>query len=162
MISSLLFRMSRDLDIRCVFWKDIFPNSKFQFFCLSRLTAKFGSNFDLEILLNFLQSCPKIESLILMIWDQPRVYSEDREANEMSSTVPPCLVSSLKFVELIRPISEYEGKMILVGYFLKNSTILEKLTLRLCDCNSIEANDVTRKEILAMPRCSTTCEVLVL
>ncbi|CAN6821104.1 unnamed protein product [Brassica oleracea var. botrytis] len=132
--------MVSDLFIRCTFWEDIipyiFPDSKLQFCSLSRLTSH-HFNLDLEMFLNLLQSCPKLEYLNLLIQNISLVYSENREPNAMSSTVPACLV-----------------------YFLENSTILEKLTIRLCGDSSIEAKHV--EEILTIPRCSSTCQVLVL
>lgn len=173
----------------------IFPDSKLQFCSLSRLTSQY-IYLDLEMLLNLLQSCPKLESLNLLVnsftpfydaislskllcialldlflsvWflflqigDASLVYRENREAKAMSSTVPPCLVSSLKFMELKSRIFVYEREMKLVKYFLENSTILEKLTISLRDDNSIKAKHVILGEILAMQRCSSTCQVLVL
>ncbi|KAJ4896990.1 F-box/FBD/LRR-repeat protein [Raphanus sativus] len=157
--------MVSDLFIRCSFWEEIipyiFPDSKLQFCSLSRLTSQY-IYLDLEMLLNLLQSCPKLESLNLLIGDASLVYRENREAKAMSSTVPPCLVSSLKFMELKSRIFVYEREMKLVKYFLENSTILEKLTISLRDDNSIKAKHVILGEILAMQRCSSTCQVLVL
>nr|VDC94587.1 unnamed protein product [Brassica oleracea] len=153
--------MVSDLFIRCTFWEDIipyiFPDSKLQFCSLSRLTSH-HFNLDLEMFLNLLQSCPKLEYLNLL--NISLVYSENREPNAMSSTVPACLVLSLEFVELEILTFVYEREMKLLRYFLENSTILEKLTIRLCGDSSIEAKHV--EEILTIPRCSSTCQVLVL
>ncbi|CAH8363144.1 unnamed protein product [Eruca vesicaria subsp. sativa] len=78
------------------------------------------------------------------------------------STVPSCLVSSLKFVEFRRPITGYETEMKLVKYFLKNSTILKKLTLRVSNCRMIKGKDAILGEIFATPKVSIDCEILVL
>ncbi|KAL0677048.1 hypothetical protein Bca4012_005029 [Brassica carinata] len=135
----------------------IFPDSKLQFCSLSRLTSH-HFNLDLEMFLNLLQSCPKLEYLNLLIQNISLVYSENREPNAMSSTVPACLVLSLEFVELEILTFVYEREMKLLRYFLENSTILEKLTIRLCGDSSIEAKHV--EEILTIPRCSSTCQQL--
>ncbi|KAJ4873672.1 F-box/FBD/LRR-repeat protein [Raphanus sativus] len=80
----------------------------------------------------------------------------------MVPTVPPCLVSSLKFVEFKRPISGYETEMKLVKYFLKNSTILKKLTLRISNYRMIKAKDALLGELFSTPKFSIDCEILVL
>ncbi|CAL9243417.1 unnamed protein product [Arabidopsis halleri] len=89
-----------------------------------------------------------------------RLHEEKREPNVMFSAVPRCLVSSLKFVELKRSIPRYEGEMELVRYFLKNSIILEKLRLNVYYTKKAKCAFLT--ELVAMPRCSSACEVLVL
>ena len=87
-------------------------------------------------------------------------YKKNREPKLMFSTVPPCLVSSLKVVELIRLIPKYEGEVELVRYFLKNSPILEKL--RLDTYYTKKGMRDFLKEVVALPRCSSACEVTVL
>ncbi|KAF3548458.1 hypothetical protein DY000_02001412 [Brassica cretica] len=106
-----------------------------------------------------LESCPKLQSLILELIKDPS-YKKNREPKLMFSTVPPCLVSSLKVVELIRLIPKYEGEVELVRYFLKNSPILEKLRLDTYYTKKGMRNFL--KEVVALPRCSSACEVIVL
>lgn len=91
--------------------------------------------------------------------DRPR---DNGEPKVMFSSVPPCLISSLKFAELKSPILGYEGEIELVRYFLKNSRVLEKLSLRFENHNRKKAKSVILQELLAIPRCSSTCEVVFL
>ncbi|CAH8279513.1 unnamed protein product [Arabidopsis lyrata] len=156
--------MVKELVINNGIWKDIFLYSKSgpvqQFRNLSSLNAGFTKT-DLELLPLILESCPKLESLTLeLVEDQYMRCEKNKEPNVMFSTVPQCLVSSLKFVELKRSIPMYEGEMELVRYLLKNSTILKKLRLDLY--YSQRAMGDFLKELFAMPKCSTGCEVLVL
>ncbi|KAG2333066.1 hypothetical protein Bca52824_004246 [Brassica carinata] len=88
-----------------------------------------------------------------------RYKKKNREPKLMFSTVPPCLVSSLKVVELIRLVPRYRGEVELVRYFLNNSQILEKLRL---DTYYTKGQSVIFLKIFALPRCSSACEVIVL
>ncbi|XP_020867313.1 LOW QUALITY PROTEIN: F-box/FBD/LRR-repeat protein At1g51370, partial [Arabidopsis lyrata subsp. lyrata] len=132
-----------------------------QFRYLSPLKARFYIS-DLEMLPTLLESCPKLESLILEMVKKQSMgrHEEKREPNVMFSTVPRCLVSSLKFVELKRSIPRYEGEMELGRYFLTNSTLLKKLRLNVHYTKKAKCAFLT--ELVAIPRCSSTCEVLVL
>ncbi|CAL9218512.1 unnamed protein product [Arabidopsis halleri] len=155
----------RDLVISSNTWKEFFLYSKSrpvrQFCYLSHLKARFYIS-DLEMLPTLLESCPKLESLILEMVKKQSMgrHEEKREPNVMFSTVPRCLVSSLKFVELKRSIPRYEGEMELVRYFLTNSTLLKKLRLNVHYTKKAKCAFLT--ELVAIPRCSSTCEVLVL
>ncbi|XP_019086415.1 PREDICTED: putative FBD-associated F-box protein At5g53635 [Camelina sativa] len=65
-----------------------------------------------------------------LVKDKSKSRELKRNPNVMfSTTVPQCLVTSLKFVELKHLIPGYEGKIKMIRYLLKNSTILEKLRL---------------------------------
>ncbi|KAF8116835.1 hypothetical protein N665_0014s0096 [Sinapis alba] len=143
-------------------WKKIFvfsePGPLLQFSGLSRLHAKLSKS-DLEMLPAILESCTKLQSFILELIKDPS-YKKNREKKLMFSTVPPCLVSSLKVVELIRLIPKYEGEVEFVRYFLKNSPILEKLKLDTYYTKKGMRDFLTK--VVALPRCSTACEVIVL
>ncbi|KAL0710290.1 hypothetical protein Bca4012_017268 [Brassica carinata] len=143
--------------------KDIFqysePGPLLQFRDLSHLRLKFSKS-DLEMLPAILESCPKLQSLILELIKDLRYKKKNREPKLMFSTVPPCLVSSLKVVELIRLVPRYRGEVELVRYFLNNSQILEKL--RLDTYYTKRAKRDFLKKIFALPRCSSACEVIVL
>ncbi|KAF2562274.1 hypothetical protein F2Q70_00015084 [Brassica cretica] len=52
------------------------------------------------------------------------------DIDQVSLSRPECLLSSLKFVDLIAPV-QYDVETKLVKYLLKNSAVLEKLILRL-------------------------------
>ncbi|CAA7032713.1 unnamed protein product [Microthlaspi erraticum] len=85
------------------------------------------------------------------------MYSEERDQISYSS-VPECLKSSLEFVDIKTRISEDATEMKLVRYFLDNSAILKKLTLRL---HSHPKKDDIFKELLGIPKRSITCQVVV-
>ncbi|CAN6861034.1 unnamed protein product [Brassica oleracea] len=74
----------------------------------------------------------------------------------------PKLKSLILFAELKSPILGYEGEIELVRYFLKNSRVLEKLSLRFENHNRKKEKYVILQELLAIPRCSSTCEVVFL
>ncbi|XP_006279786.2 F-box/FBD/LRR-repeat protein At1g51370 isoform X2 [Capsella rubella] len=151
----------RELVISNVIWKEIFEYSKsgpvLQFCHLSRLNVKFSKS-DLEMLPTLLGSCPKLEFFVLELVTDNRFMCRNKKNVEPNfSTVPQCLVSSLKYVEWKRQIPGYEGEVELVRYLLKNSKILEKLKL---DVYYTEmAKCAFLQELLTMPRCSTVCEV---
>lgn len=86
-------------------------------------------------------------------------HRKNREPKVMFSFVPLYLVSSLKFVQMKSPILGYEGEIKLIAYFLKNSRILEKLSLRFENYYRKKSKYVILKELLAIPRCSSACKV---
>lgn len=73
----------------------------------------------------------------------------DKEDIISFSSVPNCLQSSLEYIE-----------MTLVKYFLENSVLLEKFTLRL-DCPIKEQESIIVMEVARFQRCSSACEVNV-
>ncbi|KAJ4907575.1 F-box/FBD/LRR-repeat protein [Raphanus sativus] len=142
--------------------RDIFrysePGPLLQFRDLSRLRVEFSKS-DLEMLPAILESCPKLQSLILELIKDPRYKKKNREPKLMFSTVPPCLVSSLKVVEWIRSTPRYRGEVELVRYFLENSQILEKL--RLDTYYTKRGKRDFLKKVIALPKCSSACEIIV-
>lgn len=92
-----------------------------------------------------------------LVNDSSRRGKKKKEPKAIFSTVPLCLVSSLKLVELKRSIPGNEGEIELLRYLLKNSTILEKLKLDVYYTKKAECDFL--KELLTMPRCSSACEV---
>ena len=54
-----------------------------------------------------------------------------RWLSELSTLLPSCLVSSLESVEMESPVTEVATELDLARYFMKNSTTLKKLVLRL-------------------------------
>ncbi|KAL1206629.1 F-box/FBD/LRR-repeat protein [Cardamine amara subsp. amara] len=81
----------RDLVISLDFWKDIFLYSKsgpvLQFYNLSHLKTEFSKS-DLEMLPTLLESCPKLESLILEMVKDPsmRGKKKRRTKGDISSS----------------------------------------------------------------------------
>ncbi|CAN8238347.1 unnamed protein product [Cochlearia groenlandica] len=162
------FSKVNELVIHCFNWKAIFTISGSEpllpFYNLTRLSARICYE-DLEMLPNLLTICPKLESLVLELVGVIIVGCVRKNYNEPKvtfSTATPCMVSSLKFVELKSPIIGYDGEIELVRYFLKNSKMLEKFSLRIKDKYRGKKKDVIVKELLAMPRCSNACQLFLL
>ncbi|EOA19656.1 hypothetical protein CARUB_v10003199mg [Capsella rubella] len=110
-------------------------------------------NSDLQKLPNFLESFPNLKSLVLEL--------EEFEKNELlilSSSIPKCLISSLEHVEIQTAISGAEPEMKLVKYFLENSAVLKKFTLRL-GCKTMDEESIIFMELLRFMRCSASCVV---
>ncbi|CDY20242.1 BnaC09g29970D [Brassica napus] len=74
--------------------------------------------------------------------------------------LPIILRSCPKLKSLILDLVDREIE--LVRYFLKNSRVLEKLNLRFENHNRKKEKYVILQELLAIPRCSSTCEVVFL
>ncbi|KAL0886657.1 hypothetical protein Bca101_010640 [Brassica carinata] len=114
---------------------------------------------DLKWLPTFLDSCPNVKSLVLvMSWfcDYEKMISEGMSF----PSVPQCMLSSLEYVDFKVRILGLAAEMKLIRYFIENSAILKRLTLRLVG-NSARDN-YTLKELLRIPRGSTNCEVVIL
>ncbi|XP_020890453.1 F-box/FBD/LRR-repeat protein At1g78750 isoform X1 [Arabidopsis lyrata subsp. lyrata] len=108
-----------------------------------------------EMLPVFLESCPNLKSLFVGSAN----YREKEGINILSG--PRRFLSSLKYVKIERPLKGEAKEMKLVSYLLENSTILKELTL--CLDNSIKKEEsVLLKELLTIPRLSTSCKVVVL
>ncbi|ESQ43134.1 hypothetical protein EUTSA_v10015873mg [Eutrema salsugineum] len=129
-----------------------------QFDLMSRLEATVCLS-DLIWLPTFLERCPNLKFLVLAL-DNLIDEIGSEEMNIISfSTVPECLLSSLKFVDIKSSFSGNAAEMKLVRYLQENSIILEKITLRLSSC----ADDiVVITKLLEIPRRSINCQVLVL
>ncbi|XP_010429712.1 PREDICTED: F-box/LRR-repeat protein 13-like [Camelina sativa] len=127
-------------------------------FCnLSSLNVFFAHD-SWEMLPNFLHSCPNLKSLVvdLPIYPDPgRIYMIPG---------PRCVLSSLEYVRIMRPLNGEELETKLVSYILENSPILKKLTLILsagCGFYRKKGKSVILKELIAIPRLSTSCRVIV-
>ncbi|CAA7032704.1 unnamed protein product [Microthlaspi erraticum] len=110
----------------------------------------------------FLERCPNLKSLVL-VWDgnSERMCEDDwLNPRIRFSSVPECLLSSLEFVEFKTSITGHAPEITLVSYFLENSTILKKLTLRLDYYYANEKDFFTVLRVI--PKRSITCQVVVL
>ncbi|XP_023636250.1 FBD-associated F-box protein At5g22730 isoform X1 [Capsella rubella] len=150
----------RDMKISEPFVEFLYYNIDFdplpQFCNLSCLKAKFSLHY-LEILPTLLESFPHLKSLVLVLdFDQER---EDEDVQISFSSVPRCLVSSLEFVEM-KYFNGGPAKMEVARYFLENSGVLKKLVLHL-RCFSHEEGFYMLKDLLALPRGSSTCQTIV-
>ncbi|XP_010496377.1 PREDICTED: putative FBD-associated F-box protein At5g53635 [Camelina sativa] len=133
--------------------KELLP----QFGYMSRLHLTLRVS-DLYMLPTFLESCPNLKSLIL-VWNSNSKKMRQEELSGFDSSVPECLLSSLEYVDIKTTISGRDAEWKLIMYFLENSTILKKLTLRLNYFCTDEKFLV--KNILEIPRRSTTCQVVI-
>ncbi|KAG2333376.1 hypothetical protein Bca52824_004556 [Brassica carinata] len=103
-----------------------YPLSKFH--DLTRLRATMCLNASPRLLPVVLESCPNLKHLKLELFlDNPV-----KRLSELSTVMlPRCLVSSLESVEMESPVTELATELRLARYFMKNSTTLKKLLLRL-------------------------------
>ncbi|CAA7061919.1 unnamed protein product [Microthlaspi erraticum] len=165
-IHSLLDNFSRvgDLTISWQTLKIIYTlirmNPLPKFHDLTRLRATMCSEAALELLPIVLESCPKLKHLTLELVGDNTVAVRTR----LPTVVPRCLVSSLESVEIESPVTEEEIELKLVRYFLKNSTTLKKLVLRLIQPRgSPEKNHKpgVLKRLIKYPRRSSLCQLEV-
>ncbi|KAF2613157.1 hypothetical protein F2Q70_00007614 [Brassica cretica] len=98
---------------------------------LTVLRATMCLNASPKLLPVVLESCPNLKHLTLEL-----VIDDDADAGstKLSTVLPRCLVSSLESVEMECPVTEKATELKLARYFMKNSTTLKKLVLRLNDC----------------------------
>ncbi|CAN7059434.1 unnamed protein product, partial [Brassica rapa subsp. trilocularis] len=126
----------------------ITQNSKLlrQFSILSWLHASFLESF-LEFLPTFLGCCPSLHTLEFEFGKE--------EWPIKLSCVPPCFVSSLKYVALSTPVTTRTSSLMkLAIYFLRNCAALKKLTL------SEDFGDDIIKKIKKIPRRSRRCSIV--
>ncbi|EOA34235.1 hypothetical protein CARUB_v10021747mg [Capsella rubella] len=119
---------------------------------LASLTVDFYEN-SWETLPVFLHRCPNLNSLIVESTTFP-------EEGASILTGPPRLLSSLEYVKIESPLEGDAMEMKFVRYLLENSPILKKLTLRLD--NGSRKNSAIVRELLKIPRLSSSCQVIVL
>ncbi|KFK40832.1 hypothetical protein AALP_AA2G047200 [Arabis alpina] len=108
-----------------------------------------------EMLPIFLERCPNLKSLVV-----GSINHREKEGFNILSK-PRCFLSSLEYVKIERPLKGEAREMKLVSYFLENSKILKKLTLRFDDSLKKEESVILREHI-AIPRLSSSCQVIVL
>ncbi|CAA7059028.1 unnamed protein product [Microthlaspi erraticum] len=127
-----------------------------QFCNLSRLQVNFYL-YNLDMLPTLLESCPNLKSLV-MDFDFDSPSSKENELMRLSS-VPRCLLSSLEFVEIKR-FNGGAAKMEVARYFVENSVVLRKLVLHL-RCSMLQEGFNMLKDLIALPRRSSTCRIEV-
>ncbi|CAA7062019.1 unnamed protein product [Microthlaspi erraticum] len=121
---------------------------------LSFLSVLFG-NYRWEMLPVFLESCPNLKSLVV------GSYNDHVEERTDILFEPRSYLSSLEYVKIERPFKGEAMEMKLLSYLLAYSKILKKLTL--CLDGSIKNEEsVILKKLLAIPRISGSCQVVVL
>ncbi|XP_010429702.1 PREDICTED: putative FBD-associated F-box protein At1g78730 [Camelina sativa] len=122
---------------------------------LSSLHVDFG-DYRWEMLPVFLESCPNLKSLSLG-------FSKTPGEEPISILLGPhCNLPSLEFVDIVKPMVEEEAtEMKLMSYFLENSPILKKLTLRLGNFRGKENESAFLRKLLTVPRLSSSCQVVI-
>ncbi|XP_023640238.1 F-box/FBD/LRR-repeat protein At2g26030 isoform X2 [Capsella rubella] len=108
----------------------------------------------LHLLLGFLESFPNLKNLILDF-----VVSTEPEQDGLK-LVPQCLLSSLESVEIRELVMGEETGKKLVKYFLENSLVLQKLTLRFEDYSISNQDSDIFKELYTFTKGSRSCEVI--
>ncbi|WZZ38611.1 hypothetical protein YC2023_034870 [Brassica napus] len=99
-----------------------------KFHDLTRLRATVCLNASPELLPMLLESCPNLKHLTLELFIHYPVAS----IGGLSTVrLPRCLVSSLESVEIESPVTEEATELDLARCFMRNSTTLKKLVLRL-------------------------------
>ncbi|XP_056855025.1 FBD-associated F-box protein At5g22730 [Raphanus sativus] len=126
-----------------------------QFCNLSCLEAKLYF-WDMDILLQFLEICPNLTSLILDLSHPSMSLRQTRFTH-----VAECLLSSLEFVEIASPLGGLPVEIEPVRYFAENSVVLKKLSLRLKPSMDEEDSVALRDLLLALPTLSSACEIVV-
>ncbi|EOA33893.1 hypothetical protein CARUB_v10021385mg [Capsella rubella] len=117
---------------------------------LSSLSVHFDDN-NWEILPNFMESCPNLSYLVV----ESTTFSKEGAS---IVTGPWCRLSSLEYVEIISPFEGDAIEMKFVSYLLENSPCLKKLTLSLEKYAGKESSIL--RELLNIPRCSSSCQVV--
>ncbi|AAC83027.1 Contains similarity to gi/2244754 heat shock transcription factor homolog HSF30 from A. thaliana chromosome 4 contig gb/Z97335 [Arabidopsis thaliana] len=130
-----------------------------QFSNLTHLEVSMDSSC-LKLLPTFLASCPNLKSLELWVHDH-RLDILDISR----STMPKCLLISLKFVTIystamISSSVENQVETELVKYILGNAAVVKELTLRFI-LWAEEHRFQLSKQILAFPKLSSACQVFL-
>ncbi|RID68709.1 hypothetical protein BRARA_C00852 [Brassica rapa] len=129
-----------------------------KFHGLTRLRATMCLNASPELLPIVLESCPNVKHLTLeLLIHYPEVITR------LSTVLPPCLVSSLESVEMESPVTELATELDLARYFLKNSTTLKKLVLRLNQSSTgVKHKPGVLDQLIESPRLSSLCQFEVI
>ncbi|CAL9241162.1 unnamed protein product [Arabidopsis halleri] len=160
MIRNFLLGISnvKEMDISSYTLEAIYNYSRCERLPLFRNLSSLHADFDdyrWEMLPVFLESCPNLKSLSLGFSKSP--------GEEPISILPEphCNLPSLEFIDIGKPMVEEATELELMSYFLENSTILKKLTLRLGDFRGNEESAFLKK-LLTIPRLSSSCQVVIL
>ncbi|BAB11676.1 unnamed protein product [Arabidopsis thaliana] len=119
-----------------------------QFCNMVRLNARFY-DCDLEMLPCVLESCPNLKSLVLGL-----LSSAETEQQSRVSSVPPCFLSSLEFVEIRSRLCRKRYVMKVARYFAKNSVMLKKFVY-------VGRVSIQEEDLLALLWRYSICEIEV-
>ncbi|ANM71011.1 LOW protein: F-box/FBD/LRR-like protein [Arabidopsis thaliana] len=144
-ISNLGSSAKADIKIICHYLKhEPMP----QFCNMVRLNARFY-DCDLEMLPCVLESCPNLKSLVLGL-----LSSAETEQQSRVSSVPPCFLSSLEFVEIRSRLCRKRYVMKVARYFAKNSVMLKKFVY-------VGRVSIQEEDLLALLWRYSICEIEV-
>ncbi|KAL5808930.1 hypothetical protein ACOSQ3_029621 [Xanthoceras sorbifolium] len=124
-----------------------FPNLIHLEFCIEDC-------FGWKLLPHFLNSSSNLEVLILKM-DYKQEYSSEEFVHYESESVPSCLRSHVKMIEMRNMMGE-EDDLEVVSYMLKNSEVLKEFCV---DIANAESEEDLRRQILMYPRSSVACEI---
>ncbi|KAJ4910933.1 FBD-associated F-box protein [Raphanus sativus] len=111
---------------------------------------------NLDMMPTLLESFPNLKSLVLTL----DFYDPlEEEADVRHLAVPTCLLSSLESVK-IRRFNRGPVYMEVARYFLENSHVLKKLVLDF-RCLGVEEGFNMLRDLIALPRLSASCQVLL-
>ncbi|KAF8055057.1 hypothetical protein N665_1304s0010 [Sinapis alba] len=112
-----------------------------------------------ELLPVVLESCPNLKHLTLELV----IYPFAVMTRLSTVKLPPCLVSSLESVEMESPVTEVATELRLARYFMKNSTTLKKLVLRLNQSfTGVKHKPSVLEQLVKSPRRSSLCHFEVI
>ncbi|XP_056861264.1 F-box/FBD/LRR-repeat protein At5g18770-like isoform X2 [Raphanus sativus] len=136
------------------------PQTNFlpKFHGLTRLRVSMCLNASPQLLPIVLESCPNLKHLTLeLLIHYPEVIAR------LSTVLPRCLVSSLVSVEMDSPVTEIATELDLSRYFMKNSTTLKKVVLRLNQSSTGEKHKPgVLEQLIESPRRSALCQFEVI
>ncbi|KAJ4908168.1 F-box/FBD/LRR-repeat protein [Raphanus sativus] len=133
------------------------PHPKFH--GLTRLGATMCLTASPELLPIVLETCANLKHLTLELF----LDYQWRRLSEFSTVLPRCLVSSLESVEMESPVTEKATELKLARYFLKNSTKLKKLVLRLNQSSTGKNHKPgVLEQLIEYPRRSSLCQFEVI
>uniref|UniRef100_A0A803LYG2 FBD domain-containing protein n=2 Tax=Chenopodium quinoa TaxID=63459 RepID=A0A803LYG2_CHEQI len=123
-----------------------------------------------DVLLDFLNSSPCLQSLTLeqgflrctYILQDGGDFLLDGEVDDdfllMDEVVPPCVHSRLKFIN-IKEFRGFTGEMQMIMYFLANAHLLEEMVIHWDQRIRKRDSFAKEKEILELPKSSTSCSI---
>nr|VDC79017.1 unnamed protein product [Brassica rapa] len=137
------------------------PQTNFlpKFHGLTRLRVTICLNASSELLPIVLESCPNLKHLTLELL----IHYPEVVIARLSTVLPRCLVSSLESVEMESPVTELATELDLARYFMKNSTTLKKLVLRLNQSSTgVKHKPGVLDQLIESPRLSSLCQLEVI
>ncbi|KAL2943741.1 hypothetical protein RDABS01_032088 [Bienertia sinuspersici] len=129
---------------------------------LTQLTLALGYDVSWnDVLLDFLNSSPSLESLTLVQGFLQRWQCSQPDDDEFlikDEEVPPCVKFRLKFIN-IKDFRGFKGEMQMIIYFLENANILEEMVLHWDKRKRAKKFAAKEEEILELAKSSESCTI---